>query len=164
LRVLGIDPGTAITGYGIVESEGDNLRAVAFGSIQTSKDEPLDRRLKIIFEALEGLIQEYSPHAGVVEELFFSRNTRTALSVGQSRGVALLALARAGIAAAEYTPKEVKLAITGYGGADKGQIQHMVMLLLNLEEIPRPDDAADALALAICHLNNMRIAQMDGAQ
>jgi crossover junction endodeoxyribonuclease RuvC len=160
MRVLGVDPGVAITGYGVVEEAGTDLRALAFGAIRTPADRPLPARLQSIYQRLRALAVEWQPSAAAVEELFFSGNARTAMSVGQARGVALLALADAGLGVAEYTPLEVKQAVTGYGGADKAQMQEMVRLLLGLAEIPRPDDAADALAVAICHSHSARLIQI----
>ena len=160
MRVLGIDPGTAITGYGLVEEVRGDLKLVAFGVIRTPADQPLPRRLQLIYHAVSDLAEEWEPEAAAVEELFFSRNVRTAMSVGQARGVALLALADAGLDVAEYTPLVIKQAVTGYGNADKAQMQEMVRLLLELAEVPRPDDAADALAVAICHLHSARLAAL----
>jgi crossover junction endodeoxyribonuclease RuvC len=153
MLVLGIDPGTAITGYGIVRCESGVLQPVAFGVIRTSGDS-LQPRLLQLHRELLGLIATYHPTESSVEELFFARNTRTALAVGHARGVILLALAEARVPTYEYTPLQVKQAITGYGRADKAQVQQMVRVLLNLETIPKPDDAADALAIAICHANS----------
>ncbi|MHB1419066.1 MAG: crossover junction endodeoxyribonuclease RuvC [Bacillota bacterium] len=151
MLVLGIDPGTAITGYGIVETRGHSLKTVAYGQIVTSAGEPMPERLHIIYNDLTELIKIYSPEAMAVEKLFFNKNTRTALSVGQAVGVTMLAAACASIKVTEYTPLQVKQAVVGYGRAAKEQVQQMVKMLLGLEEIPRPDDIADALALAICH-------------
>jgi len=154
LRVLGIDPGTAITGYGIVEGEGDSLALTTYGAITTPAHQALAQRLQHIYRELRALIAEWHPHSAAVEELFFSKNARTALAVGHARGVALLALADAGLPVQEYKPAEVKQAVAGYGGAPKEQVQGMVQLLLGLDEVPRPDDAADALAVAICHFHS----------
>jgi len=154
MLVIGIDPGTAITGYGLITLDGDgNPVLVAYGVIQTPAQQPMPLRLRQLYRGLTEIIQLHRPDRGAVEKLFFQRNVRTALTVGQARGVALLALAEAGLPVAEYTPLEVKQAVAGYGGADKKQVQYMVKALLNLDEIPQPDDAADALAVAICHLN-----------
>jgi crossover junction endodeoxyribonuclease RuvC len=152
--VLGIDPGTATTGYGVVEEIGGQLRALASGVIRTSADQPMPTRLQAIHREIKKLTAEWQPTEAAVEELFFSNNVRTAMSVGQARGVALLALADAGLPVAEYTPLAIKQAVTGYGSADKTQMQEMVKMLLGLSEVPRPDDAADALAVAICHLHS----------
>lgn len=158
--MLGIDPGTAITGYGVVGEVQGELQPLAFGVIKTPADQPLPRRLQSIYRAISDLAEEWKPTAAAVEELFFSRNVRTAMSVGQARGVALLALADAGLDVAEYTPLVIKQAVTGYGSADKAQMQDMVRLLLRLKKVPRPDDAADALAVAICHLHSARLAAL----
>jgi len=156
LRVLGIDPGTAITGYGVVEGDGDNLTVVTYGAITTPANQALPQRLQQIYRQLQALIADWQPESAAVEELFFSRNARTALAVGHARGVALLALTDAGLPIQEYKPAEIKLAVAGYGGAPKEQVQGMVQLLLELDEVPRPDDAADALAVAICHFHSAR--------
>lgn len=160
MRVLGIDPGIAITGYGVVREVQGDLETLAFGVVRTPSDQPLVQRLQLIYRAVSELAEEWRPTEAAVEELFFSRNVRTAMTVGQARGVALLALANAGLDVAEYTPLAIKQAVTGYGNADKVQMQEMVRLLLRLEEIPRPDDAADALAVAICHLHSARLAAL----
>jgi crossover junction endodeoxyribonuclease RuvC len=152
--VLGVDPGTAITGYGLVWGEGDNLRLVDYGTITTPSDKPLPQRLQEIYCQLTALIQERQPAAAAVEKLFFSRNVRTALSVGQARGVVLLAMANAEITVHEYTPLEIKQAVVGYGRATKEQVQEMVKMLLGLDSVPQPDDAADAIAVAICHIHS----------
>jgi crossover junction endodeoxyribonuclease RuvC len=154
---LGIDPGTATTGYGFVRLMPDGeLVAVSFGIISTSKDDTASARLEKIFDELNKLIKKHKPETAAVEKLFFSRNVTTGIAVGQARGVVLLALQKADIATFEYTPLEVKQAVAGYGGADKKQVQEMVRALLQLDKIPKPDDAADALAIAITHLNTKR--------
>ncbi|MCX7855956.1 MAG: crossover junction endodeoxyribonuclease RuvC [Anaerolineae bacterium] len=157
MRVLGIDPGTATTGYGVVEETEEGLRALACGVVTTPPDLPLPQRLQAIYRELRRLVQEWRPEAAAVEELYFNVNVRTAMSVGQARGVALLAMADEGLTVAEYGPGEVKQAITGYGGAEKRQMQEMVRLLLGLPAVPQPDDAADALAVAICPLHSARL-------
>jgi crossover junction endodeoxyribonuclease RuvC len=157
MLVIGIDPGTAITGYGLVrESEQGDLKVEDFGVIQTSPDLAMPERLLQLHEKLQEIVVLHRPQSAAVEKLFFQRNVRTAISVGQARGVALLTLAEAQVPVAEYTPMEIKQAVAGYGGADKNQVQQMVRALLVMEEIPRPDDAADALAVAICHLHSAR--------
>jgi crossover junction endodeoxyribonuclease RuvC len=158
--VLGIDPGTAITGYGLVREDDGGLALVACGAITTAAGQPLSVRLQAIYRGLGDVIQAYQPDTSAVEELFFSRNVRTALSVGHARGVALLALADAGLDVYEYKPMEVKQAVAGYGGADKQQVQEMVRMLLQLEDAPQPDDAADAVAVAICHIHSARMASL----
>jgi crossover junction endodeoxyribonuclease RuvC len=158
MLVIGIDPGTATTGYGLVQDNKDgDLSVLEYGVISTSSDWPMPERLLELYNRLRELLLLHRPDSGAVEKLFFQRNVRTALAVGQARGVALLALAASGVAVAEYTPLEVKQAIVGYGGADKNQVQQMVRALLGLAEIPRPDDAADALAIAICHLHSAKM-------
>lgn len=160
MRVLGIDPGVAITGYGLVEGSGDDACLVASGVIRTVSTSTLSERLLALHEELFQLIQRYRPQEAAIEEFFFGRNTRTALAVGYGRGVTLLTLARAGLAVCEYTPLEVKLAVAGYGRATKAQVQEMVRLLLHLEAPPRPDDAADAVAVALCHLQSSRFSAL----
>ena len=157
MLVLGIDPGTAITGYGLVKGEDDELTLVAYGAITTSSDWPLPERLQRIYQELTAFIEDRQPTAVAVEELFFSKNVRTALSVGQARGVALLAAAIAGLPIHEYTPLQVKQAIAGYGRATKDQVQQMVRMLLALDSVPQPDDAADAIAVAICHIHSAKL-------
>jgi len=161
--VLGVDPGTATTGYGLVREIEGRLELVACGVVETPAGGPLPVRLQTIYRELRLLVEEYQPSAAAVEKLFFSRNVRTAMSVGQARGVALLALADAGLDIGEYDPMEIKQAVTGYGGAGKQQVQEMVRALLGMDEVPRPDDAADGLAVAICHLHTMRLRSMLGA-
>jgi len=153
LLILGIDPGTAITGYGLVEQI-DELRLVDAGAILTPAGTPLPERLLTIHKQLSSLISSFKPDAVAVEELFFSKNARTAMSVGHARGVVLLTAAQAGLPIFHYKPSEVKVAVTGYGAAAKPQVQEMVRLLLELEETPKPDDVADAIAVAICHLQS----------
>ncbi len=158
MLVVGIDPGTARTGYGFVrETDDGNLEVVNFGVIQTPAHQSPQTRLLQIFQELKNLLLLYQPESAAVEKLFFQRNVTTAIAVGEARGVALLALAERGLEVAEYTPLQIKQAVAGYGGADKNQVQQMVRILLGLAEIPRPDDAADALAVAICHLHSRRI-------
>lgn len=149
--ILGIDPGIADTGYGFIEHDkkGD-LVCLTYGSIKTSKNDSLVERLFSLAEQLAALIDQYKPELAAIEELFFCNNAKTALVVGQARGVAMLVCRQAGLSPLSYTPLQVKQAVTTYGGADKAQVQRMVKLLLNLKETPKPDDAADALAIAIC--------------
>jgi crossover junction endodeoxyribonuclease RuvC len=154
---LGIDPGTATTGYGLVRLAQDgSLVAVKYGVILTPKDASAPARLEMLYNQLCDILNEYKPNTAAVEKLFFSRNVTTAIAVGQARGVVMLALQQSGIEPFEYTPNEVKQAVAGYGSADKRQVQEMVRALLQLESIPKPDDAADALAIAITHLNTKR--------
>src|SRR5579871_6217719 len=155
-RTLGIDPGTAIMGFGVVERRSGALHAVEYGVILTSNAEPMPQRLNHLYRRLLELLTTHQPNAVAVEELFFNRNVRTALAVGQARGVVLLAAAQAGLPVFEYTPLQVKDAVVGYGRATKDQVQQMIRVLLNLDSIPRPDDAADALAVAVCHVHSAR--------
>jgi crossover junction endodeoxyribonuclease RuvC len=162
--VLGIDPGTAITGYGLVREDRNGLALVECGVITTAPDQSLPERLQAIYCGLSDVIHTHQPDVAAVEELFFSRNVRTALSVGHARGVVLLALADAGLRVYEYKPLAVKQAVAGYGGADKQQVQEMVRLLLQLDYAPQPDDAADAVAVAVCHIHSVRmLALVSGA-
>lgn len=154
--ILGVDPGTATTGYGIINKEGQKHTLIKYGCVLTPAKTPLPDRLDTIFDELSALIEEYKPDHVAVEELFFAANSKTAIAVGQARGVILLAGRKKGLPVHEYTPLEVKMALTGYGRADKNQIQQMVKTLLGLRDIPKPDDAADALAIAICHANTFR--------
>ena len=161
MRVIGIDPGTAITGWGVVEGDGNDLQAIAYGVVTTPAGTPLPQRLQVIYRELTELLARWQPESSAIEELFFSKNAKTALAVGHGRGAAMLALADAGLSIVEYKPLEVKQALTGHGGADKYQMQQMVKLLLELDDIPRPDDAADALAVAICHLHSVRLRMLE---
>lgn len=148
--VLGIDPGTAMTGYGLVERTGSRLRAVDYGCLETPAGMPLPERLLLIQDGLIDLVESHRPDLVAVERLFFNKNVQTAFAVGQARGVALLTAARYGLPVYEYGPHEVKLAVTGHGRAEKVQVQRMVQVVLGMATLPRPDDAADALAIAIC--------------
>jgi crossover junction endodeoxyribonuclease RuvC len=163
MLVLGIDPGLATTGYGLTLGDGQRLELVAYGTIRTPPKTPTAERLMLLHDGLAAILAQYHPDEAAVEELFFSTNARTAIAVGQARGVVILTLAEAGLSIAEYTPLEVKQAITGYGQADKTQVQQMVRLLLGLSVPPQPDDAADALAISICHHNSMRLASLSAA-
>jgi len=156
---LGIDPGLADTGYGLVAQSGGELEMIDYGSIQTSKKEAMPERLKKLAEELAKIILKHRPAAAAIEKLFFCANVTTAMAVGQARGVAMLALAQNQVPFIELTPLQVKQATTGYGKADKKQMQKMVKLILKLKEIPRPDDAADALALAICAAGQARFGR-----
>jgi len=159
--VLGIDPGIATTGFGVVREEpSGQLISLAHGVIETPKTQTLSRRLQMLRDQLRRLIEEWRPEEIAVEELFFANNAKTAMIVGQARGVILLTLEDSGRALNEYTPLQVKQAISGYGQADKKQMQEMVRLLLNLPKAPKPDDAADALAIAITHLQSRRWAKL----
>jgi crossover junction endodeoxyribonuclease RuvC len=151
MRTLGIDPGTAIMGWGVVDEQGGTLSLVACGALTTPSGMPQHQRLLQLYEGLRELIAQHRPDTSAVEELFFGKNVNTALTVGQARGVVLLALAQSAVPIHEYKPLAVKQAVAGYGGADKKQIQEMVRMTLRLPAIIKPDDAADAVAIAICH-------------
>jgi crossover junction endodeoxyribonuclease RuvC len=161
--VLGIDPGTASTGYGVVEEVGSRLRSLADGVIRTAAGVPLERRLADIHARTIELLDEFAPEAVAIEELYFGANVRTAFAVGQSRGVVLLAAGQRGIPTHAYTPQQVKAAVCGHGRADKAQVGRMVARLLSLKAPPSPDHAADALAVAICDLNRSPLARALGA-
>ena len=157
MRVLGIDPGTATTGYGVVESAGSSLHAIEFGVVRTESVAPFAERLVDIYRELSEVIRRTKPDAVSIEKLFFNTNVTSAISVGQARGVAALAAAHAGLEVSEFGPLEVKEAVVGYGRADKSQVQEMVRVLLGLDDLPRPDDAADGLAIAICRLHRREL-------
>ncbi len=150
LLVLGIDPGTAICGYGLVDVTGNRMKALHYGAVVTEKDVAPALRLKKIYDALTSVIEEYKPDIMSIEQLFFNRNVTTAIAVGQARGVAMLTAANKGIPVLEFTPIQIKQAVTGTGSAGKEQVTFMVQRLLNIREKPKPDDVADALAIAIC--------------
>jgi crossover junction endodeoxyribonuclease RuvC len=156
--ILGIDPGTATMGWGVIRQEGNRLSYVQHGAVTTPSQWEMPRRLGRLFDGVTELVKGYRPETVAVEELFFNTNVTTAITVGQARGVVLLAAYRAGIEVAEYTPLQVKQAITSYGRAEKRQVQEMVKSLLRLREIPKPDDAADGLAIAVCHAFSSRIS------
>ena len=151
MKILGIDPGYAILGWGVIEKKGSSFIPIAYGSLETDKDMPMPERLKVLYSGLMEIIAEYEPEEASVEELYFNNNAKTAIFVGQARGVALLACINSGVELFEYTPLQIKTAMTGFGRAEKKQIQSMVKMILNLDSIPKPDDTADALAAAICH-------------
>lgn len=155
MRVLGIDPGIAIMGFGFVDKIGHRIAPVQYGSIQTEANTPTEKRLVQIYEASCELLDRYKPETIAVEKLFFNKNVTNAFSVGQARGVLLLAAAQRNIPVGEYTPMQVKQAVVGYGGAEKKQVQEMVKRLLKLSAVPKPDDVADALAVAICHAHSI---------
>jgi len=159
--VLGVDPGTATTGYALVaEDQAGQLQLVRYGVFRTPADMPMPERLQSIHRQMMDLIRQTAPDAVAVEELFFKRNVTTALTVGQARGVVLLAAAQAGLTVHEYKPAEVKQALVGYGSASKQQVQEMLRIMLELSAIPSPDDAADAIAVAICHLHSRRLSRL----
>ncbi len=154
--ILGIDPGTATTGYGVIDRSGSKIKFVDCGVILTSKSLPMPERLLAIYDKLNELMNKHQPDCMATEQLFFSNNVTTAMHVGAAVGVVLLAAAQRSIPLREYRPAEVKMAVVGYGAAEKQQVQFMVKSLLALEKAPKPDDAADALAIAICHAHSMR--------
>ncbi len=154
MRIIGIDPGYAIVGYGIVDYNSNHFSVVDYGAVTTKAHTPFDSRLSSIYEGLTHLISTYKPDAMSIEKLFFNTNTTTAIDVAQARGVIVLAAAQSGLDIAEYTPLQVKQSVVGYGRAEKKQVQEMTRLMLNLKSVPKPDDTADALALAICHAHS----------
>jgi len=159
LRVLGIDPGIAIAGFGFIDKAGHKLTPVQYGAITTEAHTPQEERLVQIYESASALMDRYKPDAVAVEKLFFNRNVTTAFAVGQARGVIILAAAQRGLPVAEYTPLQVKQSVVGYGKAEKRQVQEMVKMFLKLSAIPKPDDVADALAVAICHAHSAVLTQ-----
>ena len=159
MRVIGIDPGLTTTGYGIVERVGSELRPIAYGALRTPASEPIALRLVELQDMLEGVLADHTPQVAAMERLFFNSNVRTAMSVGQASGVMLATLARGGLVPVMYTPPEVKLSVVGVGNADKRQVQVMTARVLGLATPPQPADAADACALAICHLNRSAYSQ-----
>ncbi len=158
--VLGIDPGYGITGYGLVWYDMGKFRPIEYGTITTDTGAPITDRLPTIYSRICGILDEYRPNVVSIEKLFFGHNQTTVIDVAQSRGCVVLAASMRGIAVREYTPMQVKQAVVGYGKAEKRQVQYMVTKILNLDEIPRPDDAADALAIAICHCQNSMMEQL----
>ena len=160
VRILGIDPGLASVGYGILDRENDRESTVDWGCIHTGKDTAFEYRIKEIYDSINALITQYKPDIIAVEEIFFSKNTKTAIQVGHTRGVIILAAVNSGIEVREYTPLQVKQCVVGYGQADKRQVQEMMKRLLNLAEIPKPDDAADALAIAFCQAKSMKLTEV----
>lgn len=158
--ILGIDPGFAITGYGVVKYEGNKFSAIDYGAIITQASKPLCERLVTLHDSLSEIIEKIKPDAISVEELFINKNLKTALNVGHGRGVAILAASQSGRDVFEYTPLQVKQSVVGYGRADKNQVQQMIKIILNLPEIPKPDDVADALAVAICHGHSYRMNEI----
>lgn len=154
MRIIGIDPGYAIVGYGIIDYSSNHFLVVDYGAVTTKAHTPFDSRLSTIYDGLTQLISMYKPDAMSIEKLFFNTNTTTAIDVAQARGVIVLAAAQGGLDIAEYTPLQVKQSVVGYGRAEKKQVQEMTRLMLNLKSVPKPDDTADALALAICHAHS----------
>lgn len=158
MRILGIDPGVAIVGYGVIEYDKNNFKVIDYGKITTPAKTPLPKRLKMVYDSMTELIDTYKPNVVAMEELFFNTNVTTAIAVGHARGVLVLAAENAETALAEYTPLQIKQAVTGYGRADKNQVQQMVKMFLGLTEVPKPDDTADALAVAICHAHSASLS------
>ncbi|MDD7408695.1 MAG: crossover junction endodeoxyribonuclease RuvC [Anaerovoracaceae bacterium] len=156
MRILGIDPGYALMGYGVIERNGSRLKVIDYGSISTGPSAPMPERLKFLYSSLMDIIAETQPETASFEELFYNTNAKTVINVGQARGVAVLACVNSGLEIAEYTPLQIKQALVGYGRAEKKQVQQMVKAILGLEKVPKPDDTADALAAAICHANSIR--------
>lgn len=152
--IIGIDPGTATTGYGVIKTNGKDYECIDYGVIETPAGWKPEDRLNKIGEDFDGLLDKYEPSILAIESLFFFKNTKTAMPVSQARGVIMMFAARRGLRVHEYTPLQAKMATVGYGRAEKKQVQEMVKILLNLDAIPKPDDAADALAIAICHLSS----------
>lgn len=160
IRVLGIDPGTATVGWAIIEESGGVLCPIAYGHISTEKTESEENRLCEICGDLRSIIEEYAPQEAAVEQLFFFKNQKTIIQIGQSRGAILLTLEQKNVSIASYTPLQVKQSVTGYGKAEKKQVQLMVKNMLKLASIPKPDDTADAIAIAICHINSRKLSQI----
>ncbi len=154
MRILGIDPGYAIMGWGVLDFEGNRFKVVDYGSITTDSKMAAPDRLKHIYSELNAIIANYQPEEAAIEELFYTSNAKTVILVGEARGVAVLACANGGLSISEYTPLQIKQALVGYGRADKKQVQAMVKTILNLSEVPKPDDTADAVAAAICHAHS----------
>lgn len=161
MRILGIDPGIALTGFGIVDSGSKGLTADKYGHISTQAGTPAPERLKILYDDMLHIIEEYKPDVVAIEELFFNKNAKTVMIASQARGVIILAAVNSGVEIVEYTPLQVKQAVIGYGRASKHQVQYMVTKILNLKEIPKPDDTADALAIAICHANSAEVLKRE---
>jgi crossover junction endodeoxyribonuclease RuvC len=160
MLIMGIDPGIAISGYGIISGKQNDCSVIEYGVIKTPPGLKMPYRLKKIYEGYTEHLQKYKPDAVAVEELFFNKNAKTIISVGQARGAALLAAALSNIEVFEYTPLQVKQAVVGYGRADKLQVQQMIKMFFNLDKLPKPDDAADALAVALCHMNSYKIQKI----
>lgn len=154
MRILGVDPGYAILGYGVIDVVGNKFSVVGYGAITTNPPMEMPERLEFLFDGLTEIIDKYKPDEAAIEELFFNSNAKTAILVGEARGVAVLACSKGNLRISEYTPLQIKQALVGYGRADKTQVQYMVKTMLNLKTVPKPDDTADALAAAICHAHS----------
>lgn len=159
MRVLGIDPGLAIVGYSIIETDANKIKMLEYGCIKTEAEISTPDRLNIIFNRLNEIIKQYNPEDMAIEELFYNKNVKTVINIGQARGVEVLSGISNGLQIYEYTPLQIKQAVVGYGRAEKKQIQNMVKFILGLNEIPKPDDAADALAVAICHSFSLKFKE-----
>ena len=162
MRILGIDPGFAIVGYGVIDYEKGKYKTVDYGKITTPAGMDMPLRLKEVYDGIVRLIDMFKPDVLAIEELFFNTNVKTAIAVGHARGVIVLAAANNGLKINEYTPLQIKQAVVGYGRADKNQVQQMVKMFLGLKEVPKPDDTADALAVAICHANSSSLGGVLG--
>jgi len=160
MRILGLDPGTATIGFGIIETDGQKHQLLDYGCIKTAAGVPFPERLRQIYEDLKVIVSEWKPQAVAIEEIFFSKNVKTAIQVAQARGAIIQQLAIGSHQITEYKPQHIKEAVCGYGKAEKKQVQKMVQLILEMDEIPFPDDAADALAIAICHANTLKMQAM----
>lgn len=160
VRIIGIDPGTATTGYGVVEKVGSSPRMLDFGAITTSPRKSPPARLLDIYDRINEILEQYQPDVVVMERLFFAKNQTTAIAVSKACGVIQFAAAQRGIPVVEYTPMEVKQAVVGYGGAEKQQVQYMIQRILGLRDVPKPDDAADALALCVCHAHSEKLKRL----
>jgi len=157
MKILGIDPGTIVLGYGIIEAHDDRMSLVNSGALQCDKLSPTGERLCHLYDGLYDIIKKYRPEAVAIEQPFFAKNARSALAIGKAQAIAILAASKHKLPVYEYTPRQVKMRVAGHGGSEKGQVQEMVRLQLNLEEAPQPTDASDALAVAICHVTEMNI-------
>ena len=160
IRILGVDPGTATVGWAVLEEKAGKLESVAYGHISTDKKNSVSHRLSEISRDLRKIIAQYKPQEAAVEDIFFFKNAKTVIKVSQARGAILLTLEQLNVIISEYTPLQVKQALTGYGRADKNQVQQMTKRILGLKSIPKPDDAADAIAVALCHINSRKMAQI----
>ncbi len=160
MRILGVDPGTVTTGYGIIDEEGDAVTLVTYGAIRASERSPIGERLCLIYNKLRESVKKYRPDAVAVEQPFVARNARSALAIGRSQAVAILAAAEQRVPVFEYTPAQVKQRVSNYGAGSKEQVQEMVRLQLGLSQLPQPEDASDALAVALCHLSETRVSSL----
>ena len=160
MKILGIDPGTLVMGYGVIESEDDEVALIDFGALFGPEHSPIGERLSFLYNKLQEIIQRYQPDAVAVEQPFIAKNVRSAMAIGRAQAIALLAAAGRGIPTYEYTPAQIKQRVANYGASSKEQIQEMVRLQLNLAEVPQPNDAADALAVAICHLREIHLSNL----